>query len=292
MFIKADTDFSKAANRKRLSYIVPAPIRYTARFLEFLSPRLATAFVLKLFFTPLKFPLPQREKEAFQKARHHRLKTDQSEFEAMEWEGEGPKVLFVHGWSGRGTQFFRIIEALQEKKFHVFAINAPAHGGSSKKKTHLFEFVDAIEVMVSQFGHFPYAVGHSLGGMAIFNALKRNLKPEKIVVIGTPANIRSVVMDFCDRVQVSQKIGNRIIAKIEERYKMNSNEASTDYLAGNYNLPGLIIHDIDDLDIDISNAHSLKEKWPNANLVITEGKGHRKILMDIKVIETIVGFLE
>ncbi|HAD96138.1 MAG TPA: alpha/beta hydrolase [Cryomorphaceae bacterium] len=210
----------------------------------------------------------------------------------MEWGNEGPRVLLVHGWSGRGTQFFKLIEELLEKKFHVFAINAPAHGDSKQKKTHLFEFVDAIEIMVSQFAQFSLAIGHSLGGMAIFNALERNLSAEKIVIIGSPANIQNVVLDFCDRLQVSHKIGHRIIERIEKNYHMSSEEASTDFLANKYNPPGLIIHDVDDLDIDINNAYDLQERWPNANLVVTEGKGHRKILMDIKVIDTIVGFLQ
>lgn len=236
--------------------------------------------------------MPSREKPVYDQARFHNLKTDKSTFEALEWENRGPKVLLVHGWSGRGTQFFKIIEGLLEKKFHVFAINAPGHGNSEKKKTNLFEFIDAIEIMVSQFGQFPFAIGHSLGGMAIFNALERNLNAQKIVTIGSPANIRNVVFDFCDRLEVSHQIGERIIAKIEDRYRMNSDNTSTDFLAGKFNPPGLIIHDVDDLDIDISNAEALKEKWPDANLVITEGKGHRKILMDIKVIDTIVGFLQ
>ena len=53
----------------------------------------------------------------------------------------------------------------------------------------------------------------------------------------------------------------------------------------------MIIHDTDDQDISVEQAKQLAAKWPNAQLVITQGLGHRKVLMDQKVIDSIIGFL-
>ncbi len=262
------------------------------RVLESLSVSLASRFAFHLFFQPIKFPLPEREKAIRKKATKHKLHTGKSPFTLLEWgDANAKRVLMVHGWSGRGSQFQKIIEALLEKGFYVVAIDAPAHGGNRQKKTSMLEFIDAIEVSQDKFGPFDYAIGHSLGGMAIFNGLRTNLFVSKIVTIGTPDNVRHVVGDFCEKVNASPKVAERIIKKIESQFVMKIEHASTDYLAQKFNPDGLIIHDEDDQDVGIENATELAKHWPNANLIITKGLGHRRVLMDQKVIDSIIGFL-
>ncbi len=260
--------------------------------LERISVSLATRFALYLFFKPIRFPLPEREKPIRDKAKKHLLNTGKSDFTLYEWgQPEGKKVLLVHGWSGRGTQFHKIIEALVDKGFYVAAIDAPGHGEHSQKKTSMLEFVDAIEVSQAKFGPFDYAIGHSLGGMAIFNTLKTNLFVSKIVIIGTPDNIPHVVHDFCEKVHASPRVATRIINTIQQQLVMKIEEGSTDYLAHKFNPEGIIIHDENDQDVGIENAIELAKKWPNANLIVTKGLGHRKVLMDQNVIDSILGFL-
>ena len=72
---------------------------------------------------------------------------------------------------------------------------------------------------------------------------------------------------------------------------MKPEEASTDYLATKFNPAGLIIHDENDQDVGVENALELAKHWPNANLIVTQGLGHRKVLMEQKVIDAIIGFL-
>ncbi|WP_417612115.1 alpha/beta hydrolase [Owenweeksia hongkongensis] len=259
--------------------------------LSAVSTPLATKLALNLFFTPIKFPIPKRETPVRESATEYTMHTGKSEFSLFEWKNDGPKVLLVHGWGGRATQFFRIIEELHKKGYHVFSIEAPAHGTSKQRKTHMLEFVDCVETVQDKFGQFDFAIGHSLGGMAIFNSLLRNLSPHKIVVIGTPVSIRSVVNDFCEKVKATPKVANRIIENIENRYSMKVEDASTDDLASRFDPQGMIIHDTDDQDISVEQAKQLAAKWPNAQLVITQGLGHRKVLMDQKVIDSIIGFL-
>lgn len=198
----------------------------------------------------------------------------------------------MHGWSGRATQFFKIIESLLAEGYHVYSIEAPAHGESDQKKTHMLEFVHSIEKANEGFGPFQHAIGHSLGGMALFNAMKNEkFKPETLSVIGSPASIENVVFDFCEKIEASEKVGERIIRYIESRYDLKIWQASTAYLAEQFDPQGIIVHDEDDADVDIENAKELERKWSNANLIITEGLGHRKILMKDQVIDKIIAFL-
>ena len=38
------------------------------------------------------------------------------------------KILLEYGWSGRGTQLFKIADELVQKRFSTISFDAPAHG--------------------------------------------------------------------------------------------------------------------------------------------------------------------
>lgn len=282
---------SKNTASPKKSYEVPAIIKLSLKFLEFLAPPLANRFAIKIFFTPLSFRRPKREDDILSKARIHKMNTGSNPFVGYEWGSGGPKVILVHGWSGRGTQFFKLIEELLKGGFHVFAIDAPAHGESKQKQTNMLEFVEAIEKMSSKFGAFDFGIGHSLGGMALMNSLDRGLPFKKIVTVGTPTSIPAVIDDFCEKVEASAKVGQAIDAYIESRFGRPTTTFSTDYLAQRHQPAGLIIHDTEDTDVPVRHAEGLSSIWTNARLIITNGLGHRKVLMDETVVREISLFL-
>ena len=213
-------------------------------------------------------------------------------YQLFEWGESGPKVILMHGWSGRATQFFKIIEALTENGYHVLSIEAPAHGLSRQKQTSMIEFVDAIEDVIDTYGPVDIAIGHSLGGMAVFNAFERkHIDLKKAIIIGTPSGVQSVVRDFCTTVGASEKVGKGILNRIEQNFEVTIEQVSTDYLAGLHNPPGLILHDELDRDADVTNAYAVARSWTNAELVITDGLGHRGILLEESVIKKIIDFL-
>lgn len=157
----------------------------------------------------------------------------------------------------------------------------------------MLEFANAMKVTESKFGPFHSAIGHSMGGMAIFNTIRmHSFNPGSVIIIGTPANIQNVVTDFCNRLGANSQVGNGIIRYIEKRYSLKAREASTDHLAAEYNPPGLIIHDTQDRDVPYENARITNKAWPSAKLITTQGLGHRKILMHPKVNQAIVDFLK
>lgn len=275
------------------SFELPSYIRFTGRWLSKISPALATRFALKLFFKPLRFPIPKRELALRQKAKRHRLQLeDGRSFKVFELPAKGPKVLLIHGWSGRASQFFKLMDALHAQGFHCLGIEAPGHGDNLGESTHMLAFVSSISKTLERWPNIPYAIGHSLGGMAIFNAFKEGADFQKVSIIGSPASIQNVVSDFCERLELSLKVRDGILNYIEKRYQLKTSDASTDYLAKKFNPEGLIIHDEDDRDVPVLNGHQSKAAWKKAKLYLTKGKGHRKVLMDEAVIEEILTFLQ
>lgn len=261
-------------------------------FLEFLHWRLALKFALKLFFTPLKFPVPKREKSIRDQATETTIPLGEREARLFEW-GEGPKkIILMHGWSGRASQFFRLIETLVKAGYHVFSIEAPAHGNSHHKQTDMLEFVRAIEWTLNEIGPVQTAIGHSLGGVALFNAHDRLQGAfREIITIGSPASIRGVVKDFCEVVNAGDRVAEGIIASIQKSFALKVEDVSTDTLAAKWNPPGLVFHDEDDADVGVENARKLSKAWPAAELHISTGLGHRRILSEPSVHEAILDFI-
>lgn len=276
------------------SFELPKYISKTVKFLEFFSGKLALKFALKLFFTPIKFKRPKREDELYNAAKKTILTNNLgNKFEVLVWGEENKKsILLVHGWSGRGTQFHRLIEGLLQKNWKVITFNAPAHGSSSQKQTSLLEFTFCSLQIYHDLGPIDYAIGHSLGSGALLNAIDQGANFKRIVSIGTPATIRMVVEDFSKIIGASPKISEGLIKHIESNFNVEVSEISSNYLSDKHNPEGLILHDNDDSDVPVKNAHLLHKSWSNASLHLSSGLGHRKVISHEDSISRIMAFLE
>ena len=56
------------------------------------------------------------------------------------WQGNNGKVLIIHGWEGRATNFESIIKELVNQRFDVTIFDAPSHGSSAKSDTTMKDF--------------------------------------------------------------------------------------------------------------------------------------------------------
>ena len=122
---------------------IPASIIATGKILQFIAPPLATLFAIKLFRTPIRFKTPSREKMMAESAQKKMVLIPELNQEVMVYSYgySKRKVLLIHGWSGRGTQLFKIADKLLENGFMTISFDAPAHGNSTGKKTMMNEFV-------------------------------------------------------------------------------------------------------------------------------------------------------
>jgi pimeloyl-ACP methyl ester carboxylesterase len=120
------------------------------------------------------------------------------------------KVLLVHGWSGRGTQLFKIADALLKEGYSTISFDAPAHGKSPGNSSIMLEFIASIFELEKQFGPFEIAIGHSLGGMAVLNAAKLGFHTDKIVVIGSGDIVQDIIDDFIKKLQLKPAISIKL----------------------------------------------------------------------------------
>jgi pimeloyl-ACP methyl ester carboxylesterase len=202
------------------------------------------------------------------------------------------KILLVHGWSGRGTQLVKIADELLNLGYSTISFDAPAHGKSKGNSSIMVEFIASIIELEKQFGPFEFAIGHSLGGMAILNAIREKLKVRKVVLIGSGDIIQDIIDDFIKKLELKPEIGIKLREHFEKKYGVKMNYYSASNAAKEVLIPVLIIHDENDVDVNVKAAYNIKENLKISELMITKNLGHRKILGNNEVIQSIVTFIK
>ena len=271
---------------------VPKIIILIGRFLYRISPVLAEKFARKLFITPIKHKIPKREfhMEAASQQSKLFVPSINKEIVVYTYGNSNKKILLVHGWSGRGTQLVKIADAFLENGYATISFDAPAHGKSGTKTTLMLEFIESILEVEKQYGPFEFAVGHSLGGMSILNAVKKGLLVKKVAIIGSGNSVINIVNTFIEKIGLPNKVAVLMKDNFEKKYHLEMESFSAYIAAREVKIPVLVIHDIDDEDIPVSESYHLAENLYNKEILITNNLGHRKILGDLKVIEKIVEF--
>jgi len=272
---------------------IPKAILFTAKFLQAVSPSLTTKFAAKLFTTPIKHKLPKRElhmeRDSVQKSIE--VSEIQKEIVVYEYGKSNKKVLLVHGWSGRGTQLVKIADELLKMGYMTISFDAPAHGKSKGNSSIMIEFIASILEIEKQYGPFEFAIGHSLGGMSVLNAIKQNLQVKKAVIIGSGDIIQDIIDDFICKLQLKPEYGIKLRDHFEAKFGGKMDDYSAYKAAEKTEIPVLVIHDKDDDDVSVKAAYHIQKHLKQSEIMITEGLGHRKILGDETVIQKIREFI-
>jgi pimeloyl-ACP methyl ester carboxylesterase len=290
---------SKNSVNKVPTLQIPKVIVMIAKFLEVISPKLATLFAAKLFTTPIKYKIPKRELHMDKESVQKKILVSSINKEIVIYQ-YGPtnetkskrKILLVHGWSGRGTQLVKIADELITQGFYIVSFDAPAHGKSKGNSTIMTEFIACVLEIEKQFGPFEYAIGHSLGGMATLNAIREKLNVKKAVIIGSGDIIQDIINDFIKNLRLKPEIGIKLRGHFEKKFSTEMDYYSASRVAKDVIIPILIIHDEYDEEVNIKAAHHIHQSLENSKLFLTKGLGHRKILGNDKVVQKIKNFLK
>ncbi|MWB96378.1 alpha/beta fold hydrolase [Flavobacterium sp. GA093] len=284
---------TKKSHNKTQSLKIPQYILVPLKISSFISSKLATSFAAKLFTTPIKHKIPTRELEMDQKSIQKTLYVGAIDKEILVYEyGKSEKkILLVHGWSGRGTQLFKIADELVAHGFSTISFDAPAHGKSVGKTAIMMDFIASILEIEKQYGPFEIAIGHSLGGMSVLNAIKRGLKVKKAVIIGSGDIVQDILDDFISKMKLKPIYSQYLCSYFEDKYQVKMNDFSAYKAAEEVKNPVLVIHDKEDHDVPLKAAIHIHKHLENGQLILTEGLGHRKILGDKHIIQKIIEFI-
>jgi len=269
------------------------------KVLEILSPKLASAWANKLFFTPrrsAKHSKPRLPQIANLQQHWHQYHNTQGVNNRCKVfsAGNGPVVLLVHGWEGTAFSLSRIAQALLDNGMRVLLFDLPAHGFSSGKQTNLLEISHIIQQLADKEvgdGQLKAIIGHSFGGASAGYAIANGLHTEHFIPISAPTHMDYILDQFCSTIGASDTTRQGIIDKIERILGNSYQTVSLTELVDNFRkkgIKGLIIHDREDQLISYSLAKEWLALWPEAKGVSTTGFGHNRILKSEEVVEAII----
>jgi esterase/lipase len=272
---------------------IPKFILLSSKFISFISPKLTVLYIAKLFTTPIKHKIPKRELH-MDLASVQRLVTIPSlnkQVVVYEYGESEKKILLVHGWSGRGTQLVKIADELLKSGYSTVSFDAPAHGKSPGNNGIMTDFIAAILEIDKQYGPFDAAVGHSLGGMSILNAIKQGLQLKSAAIIGSGDIVQDIIEDFVAKLELNPKFANLLRLHFEKKHGEKMNDYSAYRAAKNTDISMLVVHDKDDPEVSVKAGIHIHQHLINGTLMLTERLGHRKILGHQDVINRVVTYI-
>jgi pimeloyl-ACP methyl ester carboxylesterase len=273
---------------------IPGWIKSTGKVLQFFSRDMATQYAARLFATPLKYKVPERELMMRNSAKNEKLFVPgiDAEVQVYVYGYSKVKVLMVHGWAGRGTQLYEIADKILENKMMVVSFDAPAHGLSSGKRTNMLDFIETIREIDKKYGPFDAAIGHSFGAMSLINAVAEGLTINKLVIIGADNSIPYIFKDFVKKLELKPVIATKLQKLFEHKKRVKADDYSSENKARKVNIPTFVVHDSEDKYVNVSSALAIRQNLEQGELLITNGLGHHKIFKNKFVIQRIINFIK
>jgi pimeloyl-ACP methyl ester carboxylesterase len=209
---------------------------------------------------------------------------------AWRW-GQGPVVLLVHGFEGNRAQFAAIVEALVRRGLAAVALDVPAHGESAGDELTAVKFIAAIERTLARLGPVHAVIGHSMGGAMSLYSIAHSGGARRVALISAPSSLKRELQRFAEAVGLSERGTRAFIASVENHVGRPAADFDVRHVAGKVDLPLLLIHDQNDRQVPVLEAARNAHMLQGAELIVTRGLGHNRLLADPKVVDALADFV-
>lgn len=266
-------------------------LRLAFRTLQRVAPGPAARWAERLFFTPPRARLTREQREVIELARPFSVRVEGRRIAAWSW-GDGPVVYLVHGWGSRGGRLAAFVPPLVAAGFQVVTHDAPGHGASEGRLSSMPDFARALRGVVDTVGPVEGLVGHSMGASASALAMHWGLRVPRAVFLAPAADPPAFALRFgVDSLGLAAATVDRVRANSERRLGIRWTDLQVPLLARELRVPLLVIHDRDDPIVPWADGSAISSAWADAELVTTNGLGHRGIVQAPDIVARAVGFL-
>ncbi len=274
-------------------------VRSRLRLARLWSHEEVTRTAAELFTTPRRHARPGRERALLLRATRFEVEAHldapgtaawRTTIPAWRW-GDGPPVVLVHGWEGRGAQLGALVAPLVAAGLSVVAFDAPGHGDARGDRMLLADLAACLAAVIDRVGPIHGVVAHSLGALATSRAIARGTVVPRVVYLAPATFIAGALDRFAAIVALAPEERRRLAAEMTARNGFGIEDALPAALPEALRPDALIIHDEDDRDVPHGESERLAAAWPRARLVTTRGLGHRRVLRERAVIDRAAAFL-
>jgi pimeloyl-ACP methyl ester carboxylesterase len=268
-------------------------LRNTLKFMSLFSAKWCASYAFKIFTTPFRKGSSYKP-PIFEKAEELTINVNGLNICGYRWNTYADKkILIAHGFESRSFNFYRYVEALVDKGYAVYAMDAKAHGNSEGSTIIIPEYISMFRELEKNYGPFDGYICHSFGGIAVcLYEEEKNHPNSKLVLIAPATETKSAIKLFCSFFRLSEKVRFAMHDYIEMKSGKKIDHYSIKRVVRKINNPILWIHDHDDDITPLKDVEELfVEKPQNIRFFLTNGLGHRKIYKDPKIIELAVDFI-
>ncbi len=261
-----------------------------------LWPALAVRGAMRLFTTPLPPKWLQRKGgwDASWNMTQWSFEQAQLTVYSQAAAPHGPVALLVHGWGGHARQMLHLAESLAQQGLRPVLLEMPAHGRSAGTASSLPQFARAIDYAVGRLQQEGHRIGvlaaHSLGANAAAYAASRGLGISKLVLLAPPASPSNYTRYFAQVFGLSEATRSAMQKRIEAREGALMHHFEPRHVAPRIRVPTLVVHDRGDGINAFADGQAFAHAVQGAQLVASEGLGHRKILKDPGVLAQVAVF--
>ncbi|WP_158965203.1 alpha/beta hydrolase [Chachezhania sediminis] len=207
--------------------------------------------------------------------------------------GEGPLVVLVHGYGGRGSQMAPLAHRLAENGFRAVFFDAGGHGDAAPEQIGFSTFMsDTRDICAVLDRPVHGLIGHSAGGLGMMRSRALyGVTARRYGVIAAP---------FFPYPPLNTMRANGVTEEALEHVKFSlSLQFQTRWsdIAGGISFAPedgadmLAIYDADDDRVQQSDGDAIAARWPGATVVKTAGLGHNRILKAEETLAAVTDFL-
>jgi pimeloyl-ACP methyl ester carboxylesterase len=249
-----------------------------------LLPGPTAALAARLWLRTTRRPPTERERQLLAGSEHRRLVVDGIPL-ALWSRGAGPTVLLAHGWNGRGSQLAAFVQPLVASGHRVVLFDLPGHGASPGRSSSIPAMARAVAAMTRAFAPVAAVVAHSAGAMATTWALARaGARAERLVYVAPATDLDRTSRQAAAVLGLAPAVERAMRRRVERRVGVRWDDLDPVRYAAELALPLLVVHDRGDRQVPAADGERLAASWPGAQLVLTRGLGHQRILWDRTVI--------
>jgi pimeloyl-ACP methyl ester carboxylesterase len=267
----------------------PVPLKLGFQALGRVCPSQTERLAAWLFCHPIRGKVAPDEQAVLDGGHAFELKARGHDLAAWSW-GDGPTVLLHHGWNGRAAHMAGFVQPLLDAGFSVVTYDAPAHGESPGRITSMPEMARVLRDVAFRLGGLHGVVAHSVGGAATLFAIRSGLKLDRAVLLAPPSDMRGFIDLFGEHIGLPPRSREGMARRAAAWFDIDWPQMDVTHWAEAELPPLLVVHDRGDRVVPWDHGERIRATCDRAELITTQGLGHRLIRRDHDVIRSAVGF--
>lgn len=204
--------------------------------------------------------------------------------------GEGLPVLLLHGWESQASHMTAFVQPLLQAGFRVLAMDAPGHGHSEGTTTEAVDYGRAVVSVANALGSFAF-IGHSLGSAAALYAFSQGVWAHASVHVAGPSSMERVLRRGAEAAGLDDAGTRQVLERMTGQIGEPLEVMDLHRLQSGFRHRALILHDPDDREMPFAESVALADAWRDSALEPVTGVGHRRIIRELSVVESVVRFM-